>query len=138
MPWKPKSLLAHINRLQPVDTSAMYRQRRQGRDALQEEADRLRSSARWRAVREIKLGRQPLCEPCLARDLTTEATQVDHTVPVRVLLARGERERVFSLELLRSCCVPCHARERTRDLAAIADAQRNPTSGADTSENQSK
>ena len=39
-------------------------------------------SARWRRLRTIKLNADPLCEECRRAGRITEATVVDHIVPI--------------------------------------------------------
>ena len=64
------------------------------------------SLARWRKVRQIFLGRNPLCSECEARGLTIAASDVDHVIP------RRERpDLAFTESNLRALCKACHSRK---------------------------
>ena len=73
-------------------------------------AARMRSSARWKAVRNRKISTTPLCEHCLADGRHTAAEQVDH---IRGIQARPDL--AFTMSNLQSLCVPCHARKSARE-----------------------
>ena len=70
------------------------------------EAARLRSSARWRRLRKMKLARNPLCEECSKHGVVEPATQVDHIVPIV-----ERRDLAFDLENLQSLCTVCHGKK---------------------------
>lgn len=73
-------------------------------------AKRIRSTARWRKVRELKRRRDPLCEDCAERGATEPMTEVHHLVPVR------ERpDLAFVMTNLRSLCDPCHRRRSAEE-----------------------
>lgn len=59
----------------------------------------------WQGLRLAKLGRNPVCEPCEQRGVTTPATEVDHIVPLRMVGAR------LDLENLQAICRSCHAKK---------------------------
>jgi 5-methylcytosine-specific restriction protein A len=58
----------------------------------------------WSAIRERQLRRFPLCAHCEAQGLLTEATEVDHRVP----LAHGGTDYEDNLQ---SLCTTCHAKK---------------------------
>lgn len=69
-------------------------------------------TARWRRVRDRKLTRSPLCEPCLRKDppRRTVASQVDHVIP-----RRRRPDLVFEMANLESVCTRCHARKSAEE-----------------------
>jgi 5-methylcytosine-specific restriction protein A len=117
-----------------VASDREYSTRRRS-DPLQVEADRLRSSGRWKRLRLVKLSRDPVCEECLRHDVTEPAVDVDHEIPVVELLAQGRREAAFDLEALNSLCRACHCKKTAREVAARASA--NKTSQLPSSERAS-
>ena len=95
-------------------------------DPVQAEADRLRSSGRWKRLRAVKLGHDPLCEDCLAEGRTTEASDVDHRIPVRELVETNQCERVFDMTLLHALCRPHHNVRTARETNQRRDSSRRP------------
>lgn len=61
------------------------------------------NTAAWRKLRLAKLAREPLCQPCMARDHLTSANTVDHVNPIA---DGGEAFPPF--EGLMSMCARCH------------------------------
>ena len=59
-------------------------------------------SAQWRAVKEMKLNRDPLCETCLQTGRTVKADMVHHMIPVK----KGTKK--LELDFLVSLCHACH------------------------------
>lgn len=57
----------------------------------------------WQRLREAKLSTQPLCEPCLRREVVEPANTVDHIVSI----ASGG-DPFPPLDGLMSMCAPCH------------------------------
>jgi 5-methylcytosine-specific restriction protein A len=106
MPWSPKRLSDLRGR---KDRDADYRRRRMADPALAE-AERIRSSPRWRALRRLKLARDPLCEDCRERGRTEPASQVHHVEP---LVRRPDL--AFEMGNLRSLCTTCHARREAEE-----------------------
>lgn len=112
MPIKP---ISHEQRLRqqrearggPTRHDVDHQRRRA--DPTQAEADRLRSSGRWKRFRRDYLTRNPLCAPCSRRGVVRAAEQVDHVTPLRDLVARGEGERCFDPDVCEPTCRPCHA-----------------------------
>jgi 5-methylcytosine-specific restriction protein A len=110
MPWKPPSHSELLRKRQGRKaTDAEYEARRRQDPALAE-AQRLRSSMRWRKVRAIKLKRDPLCEDCLEHDVTRPATQVHHMKGLA-----PHPELAFTMSNLRSLCTTCHAKREARE-----------------------
>lgn len=69
---------------------------------------------RGRALQHIRaeqLQRQPLCEPCLERGFVTEATQVDHRIPLGAPF-NGKEEPSNR----QSICDDCHAEKTAREF----------------------
>lgn len=63
---------------------------------------KLYQTARWQALRRAQLDKQPLCERCLARGVTTPANVVHH-----VERHEGDPVKFFEGELA-SSCAHCH------------------------------
>jgi 5-methylcytosine-specific restriction enzyme A len=93
-------------------------------------------TAAWRKLRLAKLAREPLCQPCKARDHLTSANTVDHIKPI----AEGG-EAFPPLTGLMSMCERCHnektaANDRThtkpfaRKIKGV-DAAGNPVDPGD-------
>ena len=66
----------------------------------------LYNTARWRKLRLIHLGAEPLCRMCKADGKVTPATVCDHVVP-----HKGNPERFFGGPF-QSLCKPCHDRHK--------------------------
>lgn len=61
---------------------------------------------RWRKVRLLALAKSNgLCVICLAKGLTVQAKEVDHTLPI------SQGGAVYDLDNLQGLCVTCHARK---------------------------
>jgi 5-methylcytosine-specific restriction endonuclease McrA len=89
--------------------ASLYDQwRRKGKVDLRQ-AQQVRSSAKWKKVRWLKITMNPLCEDphgFHARKGTTEtATQVHH-----IISAGSRPDLAFDAENLMSVCASCHAR----------------------------
>jgi 5-methylcytosine-specific restriction protein A len=123
MPTKPKS---HAQRMAEANGGGRrardgeYRDRR-AVDPIQVQVDRLRACRRWRAVRRMKLARDPLCETCEAHGLTVLATDVNHTPSLRAIVLRGTYEDAYRLEALQSLCRSCHNRVTAGERHAMID-----------------
>lgn len=66
---------------------------------------RLYGSARWKAVRQLKLNRDPLCEMCRAKGDLVQAQVVHH-----IKEAKDRPDLFFDIENLQSLCNECHNR----------------------------
>lgn len=88
------------------------RARRSG--GISADVERLRHTPRWFALRDQVRRRDPLCVLCLEEGRTTPTEDIDHIVPARVLVERGEVARFFDASNLRGLCRPCHARHGAR------------------------
>lgn len=75
----------------------------------QREADRLRWSKRWDAMRAYVLGKEPMCRACAAAGHERAATQVDHIEPLVVSIRAGRPQMAFTESNLQPLCAPCHA-----------------------------
>ncbi|MGF6981409.1 5-methylcytosine-specific restriction protein A [Paraburkholderia atlantica] len=62
---------------------------------------------RWQRIRARQLRLHPLCARCLTKGFVTEATEVDHIMP----LFKGGTD---AWQNLQSLCDPCHV-EKTRE-----------------------
>jgi len=84
----------------------------------QREADRMRSSRRWQALRALVLGKEPMCRACAAAGRERAATEVDHIEPLVVSIRAGRPLMAFTESNLQPLCEPCHdaksAEERSR------------------------
>lgn len=58
---------------------------------------------RWKQIRLQQLGKQPLCERCLAKNIITAANTVHHKHP-----HRGDANLFFNNEF-HSSCASCHS-----------------------------
>lgn len=90
----------------PRRPNTVARQRYENRPERRADRD-FYKSREWRDTREVKLGRDPLCEPCKRRGLTVVAKHVHHK-----LERKTHPELAFDLDNLESCCAPCHNRKR--------------------------
>lgn len=108
MPWKAPRLSDLRGR---AGKDAEYARRRAADPAL-DLARRIRSSARWRKVRALKLARDPLCADCRGRGFVEAATQVHHLEP----LARRP-DLAYAMANLLSLCTACHARREAQERA---------------------
>lgn len=61
------------------------------------------SSRRWHGLRRMQLAKQPCCERCDERGITTAATVVHHKQR-----HEGNRELFFDPNNLASSCAECH------------------------------
>jgi 5-methylcytosine-specific restriction protein A len=74
-------------------------------DARRREAKPWRAfynTARWKALRDRQLAKQPLCERCIAKGLVVRATVAHHRER-----HEGDAVKFFQGELA-SSCAPCH------------------------------
>lgn len=58
---------------------------------------------RWKRLRTAQKNKQPLCERCLSKGLTTIATVAHHIVP-----HKGDPILFWDPNNLSSSCAPCH------------------------------
>ena len=70
--------------------------------------DRMYSQQWWRRLRQMVLRRELWCRMCRAEGRFTEATEVDHIVPV-------SQEGTNELDNLQPLCKSCHSRKTARD-----------------------
>lgn len=73
---------------------------------------KLYKTARWRAIREAQLAKQPLCERCLKRKLITPATVCHHTDK-----DSKKNPATFYRGPFESSCAPCHDGEAQSEEA---------------------
>jgi 5-methylcytosine-specific restriction protein A len=110
MPWRPPNRSELMRQRQGRKARDAEYEARRRRDPALADAQRIRSSARWRKVRALKLARDPLCEDCKARGVLKTATQVHH---LEGLAQRPDLAFVF--ENLRSICSTCHAKREAQE-----------------------
>lgn len=130
MPVKPKS---HSQLQRDADPARMgrrlyddsYRRARNDRTANPHEAhaEEIRRSPRWRRLRLVVLGRQPLCVECLKHGVTRAATDVDHIEPLVEWLARGEWQGAYDERNLQPLCRSDHNRKTAAETRARAGAR---------------
>lgn len=63
----------------------------------------LYDTKRWKALRLLQLGREPLCRLCKEADRLCPATVADHITP-----HKGDVTLFFDATNLQSLCKPCH------------------------------
>ena len=82
---------------------------------------RFYAGTKWRACRAAQLMRSPLCERCLARGETVEATEVHHKWDRKDApwLAYDEGN-------LESLCKPCHSRITAAEHRRTTDTATGP------------
>lgn len=97
-----------------ADADRCYNRRRRAGDGTLAIVERMRSTARWKAVRDVVRRRDPLCVLCLARGLTTPTDDVDHLVSARECVESGRPKLFYASDNCRGVCRPCHAREGSR------------------------
>jgi 5-methylcytosine-specific restriction endonuclease McrA len=96
------------------------------RSAEAEEYRKLYKSARWRALRQQQLSRQPLCGRCLIEGKTTAATVANHRIP-----HKGDPALFWDSENLESTCKRHHdshiQSEERRGYSKAVDASGWPS-----------
>lgn len=101
------------------------RERRRQRELKRRRTDRDRqafyTSARWRRLRDLVLGRRPLCVACQAEGLVVAATCVDHVQDVR-----DAPHLALEPSNLQPLCRSCHNRKTRTSLNERAAACRQP------------
>lgn len=73
------------------------------------EVDPFYNNTRWRTVRKAYLMAHPMCVKCQQKGIITEATVVDHKIPIR----QGGDE--YSWTNLQSLCASCHNKKSARE-----------------------
>lgn len=64
---------------------------------------------KWQSARESYLQDHPLCVECLADEVVTVATEVDHITP-----HRGDQTLFWDRNNWQALCKPCHSRKTVR------------------------
>lgn len=107
MPTKP---LSHAQRQGRTASDRSYDRTVRQADPRLAAAARVRSSGRWKKVRELVLAQSPLCADIwgwhAAAGRVEVATQVDHITPLV-----EAPERAYDLAGLQALCTRCHARK---------------------------
>jgi 5-methylcytosine-specific restriction endonuclease McrA len=88
------------------------------------ELQKFYDSSAWRALRKLKLQRNPMCEICFAYGRLTEATIVDHIVAVR-----DSYEGRLDIENLQSVCLSCHSRKTRQEEKSVKRLKTSRKSG---------
>jgi len=66
---------------------------------------------KWRKARVTYIKRNPLCVHCLAKGITSEATEVDH-----IIRHSGQDDPLFwARDNWQSLCNPCHSRKTRKE-----------------------
>lgn len=63
--------------------------------------------AKWQRFRKLYLKANPLCRPCDLEGRTTEATAIDHIVPV----TSKDDPAFWDEQNMQPICQPCHSRK---------------------------
>lgn len=91
----------------------------QYRKAKRQQHDKWRGSShqrgydyRWSKARKQYIKQHALCVHCRAAGRLTEATEVDHIVPVQVA-----PERMYDESNWQALCKPCHTAKTNKDRA---------------------
>ncbi len=79
------------------------------------------SSQAWRRLRLRKRARDPLCEDCLERGVTTPGAEVDH-----VLDRRDRPDLALSMSNLRTLCKSDHSRKTAKTQARRRRGEAGP------------
>ena len=69
--------------------------------------------ARWKRLRAVKLGRDPLCEECKRQGRTVVAQQVHHKTPRKV-----NQSLAYDIDNTESLCASCHSKETAREMGS--------------------
>ena len=67
---------------------------------------------RWQNLRAVKISRDPLCESCMSRGISTPAKTVHHIQSIA-----SAPELRLTMDNLESLCWPCHNRKHGRAAA---------------------
>jgi 5-methylcytosine-specific restriction protein A len=89
-------------------------------DPVQAQADRIRSSSAWQTFRTWFLGEHPTCATCGREGRVTPATEVDHVVPLRTMIERGDVARSLDESACEAICSPCHDEKSARERSGRA------------------
>ena len=108
----PQKALSHSQRQGTARQAKRHYDRTKRKvDPALAEAKKVRSSARWRKLRALKLQRDPVCQdPDFNHTHTVVAArEVDHIVPLRKDITQA-----YVYDNLQSLCTYCHARKTAR------------------------
>lgn len=72
------------------------------------------STRQWKTFRQIHLSQYPLCASCLIKNITTQATEVDHVFPWSQL-----HKAAFTYNIFQSLCKSCHIMKTTLEQKNI-------------------
>lgn len=103
----------------PVHRHAGYRTEAQRKAEFDErrkndEARKL-YTYRWAQTAKGFLSANPLCVHCLAKGMTTSATEVDHIQP-----HKGDRTLFWTRTNWQALCKPCHSRKTATEDSGFA------------------
>lgn len=84
--------------------------KRTGFQEANRKTDKRYHSHQWRKVRAYVLATEPLCRECLKSNTVTQATDVDHIIPVRI-----DDSGFFHLKNLQPLCAPCHRSKSAKE-----------------------
>ena len=79
---------------------------------------RFYNGTRWRKLREVKLGRDPLCQECKRQGRTKLAQEVHHLIPRKRM-----PEMAYVMSNLESLCTPCHSKETAKEQGWTPNTQ---------------
>lgn len=69
-------------------------------------------TARWQKLRALRLRMEPLCRICSSYGITTEATTVDHIVPIQ------DGGELWDIDNTQSLCNRCHNEKTGKEIRA--------------------
>lgn len=84
--------------------------KRTGFQEAKRKTDKRYHTQQWRKVRAFVLSGNPLCKECIKQGRVTEATDVDHIIPVRV-----DDSGFFALANLQPLCASCHRSKSAKE-----------------------
>lgn len=67
------------------------------------------NTSRWKKLRLAKLMKDPLCEMCLQKGITTAATQAHHIDSFMNYEDLIRKDKAFNYNNLMSLCTKCHS-----------------------------
>jgi len=126
MPTKPKSHAQRRGRPPNADKHSSQRYEKEVRQADPSllMAKKMRSTAQWQKVREIRLNRTPLCIDIYgihARDKRpVPAVEVDHIVPIT-----RAPSRAYDVNNTQALCRLCHARKTGQERSERYQMKQN-------------
>lgn len=122
MPTKAMKYCAKCNRL-AVSSGLCEIHARQRQQMIQDHRDNkwlyLYKSARWQAMRDAQLRKDPLCCKCRKQNRLTPADTADHIKP-----HHGNPDLFYNADNMQSMCASCHSRKTASEDAGFGNPMR--------------